>query len=469
MSAHIATLVYIAAILGLFFLDREPSAQPSKALWIPVWWLLINGSRPISQWLQTGPTVAPIDQYVEGSPLDALFFGILMTAGLTVLIFRRRLGMFRLANLPLFMFLIYCAMSTLWSDYPFVAFKRWTKGVGDVIMVMIVLNDSDPTTAIKRFLSRAAFVLVPLSILLIKYYPDLGRSYNPWTWVPMYGGVTTFKNLLGMTCLVCGLGSFWSFITAYKDRGAPHRIRHLFAHAVLLVMVTWLFWIADSVTSLCCFVLAAGVIALTSQSWVARKEWVVHVSVAAVVVLSLSALFLDPGGSVVQSLGRDPTFTGRTAIWSAAVAVSENPLLGSGFESFWTMDRMQKVFDLSGQHIQEAHNGYLEIYLNLGWIGLGFLAILIVIGYHNVITVFRKDSRAGGIRLGCFVAGVIYSFTEAGFRIMCPVWITFLLATTVVRNAPVLEELTSRHDMGFSPPDLQFADEPRAKLNQGNV
>ena len=30
---------------------------------------------------------------------------------------------------------------------------------------------------------------------------------------------------------------------------------------------------------------------------------------------------------------------------------------------------LQRVWDLSVHGIQEAHNGYLEVYINLGWIG----------------------------------------------------------------------------------------------------
>lgn len=471
MNAQIATLVYTGVILGLFFLDRDRSVRTSKALWIPVTWLLINGSRPVSEWLQTGPTVAPVDRYVEGSPLDALVFGILIAAGLIVLAYRgRQVGMLLLANLPILLFLSYCAMSTLWSDYPFVAFKRWGKAAGDVLMVLIVLTDADPISAIKRFLSRAAFVLIPLSILFIKYYPDLGRSYNSWSWVPMYSGVTTYKNLLGMTCLICGLGSVWCFMAAYRDWENARRTRHLIAHGVLLAMVIWLFWIADSMTSLSCFVMAGSVMALTGRSWVARRAWAVHVLVTVVIVLSLSVLFFDSERSLVQLLGRDPTLTGRTAIWAAVLAVSRNPFLGSGFESFWTVDRIQRVLDLSGQQVQEAHNGYVEVYLNLGWIGLSLLAVLIVTGYRNVINLFRQDSHAGRIRLGCFVVGVIYSFTEAGFRMMSPVWIAFLLAITAGANAPLPEGPTLlRNNDTLSKAEPQVADMVGVGLHQKRV
>ena len=67
-------------------------------------------------------------------------------------------------------------VSLLWSDFPDVAFKRWTKALGDLVMVLVVLSDREPISAVKRLFSRTEFLLIPLSVLLIKYYPTLGRG-----------------------------------------------------------------------------------------------------------------------------------------------------------------------------------------------------------------------------------------------------------------------------------------------------
>jgi O-antigen ligase len=89
--------------------------------------------------------------------------------------------------------------------------------------------------------------------------------------------------------------------------------------------------------------------------------------------------------------------------------------------------------------IQEAHNGYLEIYLNLGWVGITLLSLLLMAGYRNVIAMFGRDRQAGRIRLAFFVVAVVYSFTEAGFKMLTPVWICFLLAVTAVPIADIPE------------------------------
>jgi exopolysaccharide production protein ExoQ len=432
MTPQLATLIYIAGIAALFFLDRDKGARVSGWLWIPLLWLLIVGSRPVSTWFQAGPTIAQSDQNLDGSPADAAVFGVLVLAGIVVLVSRsRKVKSFLRANWPILLFFAYCAISIAWSDYSFIAFKRWIKAIGDVIMVLIVLTDPDPAIATKRFFSRASFLLLPISMLLIKYYPTLGRTYNQWTWTPMYTGVTTFKNLLGMTALVCGLGSLWSFMGAYLDKQLPHRFRHMIAHGAMVVMAIWLIHTADSMTSLACLLMAGALLWIPLQKRHRTRSIVAQCLIWGAISLSIFNLFIG-SGTILQSLGRDPTLTGRTDIWKAVLAMHTNPVIGTGYESFWMGSRLQQVDQMTEKGIQEAHDGYLEVYLNLGYAGIALLAGIIILGYRNAFALFKRDPQAGRLRLAFFTAGVIYSFTEAGFRMLTPIWVGFLLAATCI-------------------------------------
>jgi exopolysaccharide production protein ExoQ len=430
MSPQLATFAYIAVILAVFYLDRNKEARTSKALWIPVTWLMINGSRPVSMWFQSGPTLG--DEYANGSPLDAAIFGALVIAGVVTLGMRwKQLGGMLRNNSALLAYVMYCLVSTLWSDDSFVSFKRWIKSVGDVVMIVIVLTDPDQRNAIKRLLCRVGYVVIPVSILFIKYYPAWGRSYNPWTWTPQYSGVTTFKNLLGMITLVCALGVLWSFVTTWRDRPA-RRWHHLFAQGIILGMAGWIFHIANSMTSLSCFILAGAVMIMANLTWVYRRPALIHVMVAGVIAVSVVALFFDSSGGMVQSLGRNSSLTGRTDIWRIVLELSKpRAILGAGFETFWMGERLATMWRFE-PGIQEAHNGYLEMYANLGWVGVTLLAAVIVTGYRNVLAAYSRDRVLGSIKIAYFTAAVVYSLTEAGFRMMSPVWLGFLLAIIYV-------------------------------------
>lgn len=430
MNPTLAAIIVAIGIAGLFYLDRDAEARTSKALWIAVIWFLILGSRPVSLWSSKAQSLT-LQRFTEGSPVDAAIFGILIIAGILALNTRTaQVTKVLQDNLWIVLFFCYCALSIAWADYPFVGLKRWIKAVGDLVMVLIVLTDPNPRAAIKRLFARSAFLLLPISVLLIKYYPDLGREYTAQG-VPLYNGVTTSKNLLGMTCLVCGLGALWSFLQAYVQRGMPHRLRHLVAHGFILVNALWLIHAADSMTSLSCLLSAGIVMVLTWQPFVHRRRGYVHALVWTAVGISVFAIFIDTVGTLVRSLGRDTTLTGRTAIWNAVLSMGTNPLLGTGFENFWLGDRIQTIWNMTEKGIQEAHNGYLEVYINLGSVGLLLLGGMIVVGYRYALATFRNDPQAGAFRVTFITAALIYSLTEAGFRMMCPIWMMFLLINTM--------------------------------------
>jgi exopolysaccharide production protein ExoQ len=299
------------------------------------------------------------------------------------------------------------------------------------------LSDRKPFAAVKRLLARATYLLIPLSILFIKYYPDLGKGYGRWDWKAHYTGVTTDKNTLGAICLLFGLGALWRFLAAYNDRKGLDRTRRLIAHSVILAMVLWLFWIANSMTSLSCFLLGSTLLWAANSRLVVRRPAVVHLLVAAVLFVSVSVLFLGLSPGILKTMGRDPTLTDRTAIWALIASMPVHPLLGTGFESFWLGPRLERIWSVYTWGPAEAHNGYIEVFLNLGWTGVALLAAVLATGYRTVVAAYRRNLPTSRLMLAFFVVGLVYNFTEAAFfRMMAPVWIFLLLAITTVPELP---------------------------------
>jgi exopolysaccharide production protein ExoQ len=426
-------------IAGLCWLIRTPRVRTSKALWIAIIWLSIAGSRSVGQWVGTlhGDSVTDTSSaesaYTEGSPLDRNVYSGLLLAGIIVLVQRRQkvLGILR-SNWPLVAFSLYCAVSVVWSDYPDVAFKRWIKSLGDFVMVMIILTDRDRFAAIKRVVAWTGFVLIPLSVLFIKFYPDLGRGYHPWIWTPYYTGVTTNKNELGRICLVLGLGFVWRIMTALRSEHRASRNKQLLAFGACLAMVFWLLWMAGSTTSTSCFFMASALMLATNLRMVARRPWLVHAMVFGILSVSISALFLDVGSGALQAMGKDPTLTGRTDIWKLVLGMTGNPLVGTGFESFWLGKRLERMWSIYWWHPREAHDGYIEVFLNLGWLGIVMFGIVLVTGYRTVLSAFRRNAEEGSLRLAYFVTAVAYNFAESAFGSLNPIWFFFLMATVSV-------------------------------------
>lgn len=434
MPPIVASVIYTIGIASLFYLDRGEKSRVSNALWIPITWLFFCISRSFSEWLGAAPPAGDANVYIEGSPVDRTLFIVLEVIALIVLIGRRgRPYPLIRRNWLIGVFFLYAALSISWSDFPFVAFKHWIKAIGDVMMVLIVLTEPSVTGAVNRIVTRLGFVLLPLSILYIKYYPQLGRRLtNSWTLEPI--GVCDQKNGLGILCYILGLGLLWRFRRIFNDRQDPSRRRRLIAISTVLAMAIWLLWTCNSLSSICVLSMASAAMLLCKRPVFRKTPAFVHLLITAIIGLSLYALFLQSSGGLVEGLGRDSTLSGRTKGWRIMLSIPNNRLLGAGYDSFWLGPRLEKIWHaFPGLKIGQAHNGYVEIILNLGWLGAILLALLIANGYLNVIRAYRFDPDIGSLKIAYFLAVVVNGFTEGIFRMMTPPWIFFLLVTAIAQ------------------------------------
>jgi exopolysaccharide production protein ExoQ len=430
MIQLIAIAVIVPAMLWLQFQNWREKEKVSKALWIPLVWIVIAGSRSVSSWFMASDNRNVAQRYEEGTPLDAALFAFLIVCALFVLNRRvRGIGSFLRANNAVHVFYGFCAISIVWSDFPLISLKHWVKLVGDLTMALVVLTDPNRWVAVRRLLSTAALVLLPLSVLFILAFPDLGSKFNPTDQQMYYSGVTTQKNELGLISLTFGLGALWCFLGDWENRERRDRRRRLIVQGAILVMALWLVVKANSITSLSSFLLSATVMVLAGTRTVSRNYRYVHWVTGSAVGLAVFALFIDSSGVLLRLLGRNSTLTGRTDIWKAVLSFQTNPLIGTGFDSFWLGSRIQGVADKIGYSgITEAHNGYLEIYINVGWIGVALLVWMILRGYSRASAVLRVDPYAGRFQLAFIVAAVMYNLSEAGFRNVNVMWVAFLIA-----------------------------------------
>src|SRR5439155_17199404 len=252
LPPSIASCLTLAFIIFLFRRDIREKPGISGALWLPVLWLILGCSRSVSEWLNIfGLPVSGAASVEEGSPLDASFCFALIIAGFCVLM-KRQVSLSEIIsnNGWLIAFLLYCFISIAWSDFPFIALKRWLKVLGHSIMALIILTEPDPEEALTRLMKRCAYVVVPVSILFIKYYPQWGRAFDPWSGGAINTGITANKNALGCDCLILGFFFFWHLLQTWpSERGRPRR-NELFLTAGFLMAICWLLSMAHSSTSL---------------------------------------------------------------------------------------------------------------------------------------------------------------------------------------------------------------------------
>jgi exopolysaccharide production protein ExoQ len=422
----LALLVTIVFVVFLFRRDIRERPNVTGALWLPVVWMLLIGSRSVMGWLNTWGLVT-LGSVEEGNPIDALVYFSLIVAGVAVLNQRQvSLSEVLRQNGWLMAFIAYCFIAIVWSDYPFISFKRWIKILGHPIMALIILTEPDPKEALERLMKRSAYILVPFSILLIKYYPEIGRKFDDWTGQPMNNGITTHKNLLGAACLILGFFFFWHLLITWRRPRDTARRKELRLIGALLFMIAWLLWKAHSATSLLSLLIAILVVLALGRRWVNKKAIGAYI-VLAVIGLAVAELTFGIFGRIVDLTGHESTIMGRAELWGQLLALRTNPIFGTGFESFWLGDRLVLLSEGRPWQPNEAHNGYLEIYLNLGLIGLLMLIGLFIATFRKIRTELLQNFEWGRFRLAFLVAAVLYNWTEAAFRGLNLVWFAFYI------------------------------------------
>jgi O-antigen ligase len=381
----------VALIVAWLWRASRREVGASAALWLPVLWLAVIGSRFVSQWLSWGAG-GPV-AVVDGSPVDSTFFAAMNVLGALVLIQRRRAVVRILRDNPLVVvILLYAFASIAWSDFPFVSFKRYVKALGHPIMALVVATDPQPQRALQIVLRRCAILLLPASILVIKYFPEIGRYYDGWGGAVWYQGVAIGKNALAQTSMLFGVLFLWLLITGRSAGTSRPSSMERLENLAGLAMAGWLLWQADSDTSLSLFLIGGGIV-LALKVAIVRRHAVLWFGVVFPMFVALAAATPSIRLAVLGLLGRDPTFTDRTLLWADTLAIHDAVSIGGGFEAFWLGARLDILWEQWWWRPIQAHNGYLELYLHLGAIGLTLQLALIVVVMTRLLVAARRGDR----------------------------------------------------------------------------
>jgi O-antigen ligase len=429
MPPILALTIGTGFIAWLLRKDMAFRGRLSPGMWIPFLWLLIRGSRPVSAWLGIGGT-----SELEGNPFEALIAFILFFAAFLILR-RRRFpwGSLPYLNVAFFLLLAYLALSTLWSPDPFVAFKRWFKEFGSVLIALVVLTERDPAESFKSVCVRCAYILFPLSVVLTKYYPRFGRGFSPGGF-PMVTGVTDQKNSLGLICCVFGLALVWDLVDARKQQAGGGSWTRLLPQWIALAIGIWLLLTSQSKTSLLAF-LAGLAIFLSPYVTMVRRAPAAFARGCVIVVsvlLILAAVQTVVFAPVLEAVNRDTTFTERTKIWHAVLAQPTNPVVGTGFFSFWLKYRGAVLAE--GIPQDNAHSGYLEMYLDGGIIGCALLGIFLLTTCWRLAGAFSPDNTFARTVFAFAIMGLITSFAETYYFRPDVIWFATVLATLAPRS-----------------------------------
>jgi exopolysaccharide production protein ExoQ len=418
-------------VAWLLYRDVKERPAVSRASWIVVAWVVIYSSRPVMSWFADPSAAVSPQSYDEGDFGEALVSLAVIVAGLIVLLRRgARLRQLAEQNKWLAVVYLFWLHSILWSDYPIITAKRLFKDLGNVAMVLMVLTDQNSVQAMKAVCARCVYIGIPLSLVLVRYFPELGRAYTGYNQDQLsFVGITANKNTLGMLALVTVIFMLWDFLDALQTSRHSTDWVNIGARAAVLMTAWYLLVISDSATSLVCAVIGSMLLFLLGLAYFKRRPgrfevWGISVMVSLWVVnagLGLHEAF-------VQSLGRNMSLTTRTEMWPVLFRLQDNPLLGAGFDTFWAGERLVQSERALGALFLQAHNGYLETYLNGGAIGVGLLIVLLSVSYRRIRERLALGTLDARFRLAMLIVAIVHNFTEATFYKLSVVWFVTVFA-----------------------------------------
>jgi len=259
-------------------------------------------------------------------------------------------------------------------------------------------------------------------------------------------GVTTHKNSLGLLAMLAALLFLWNIFQ--KDK------RGKIIAIVYLIMIAYLLNGGGHTRSSTAIVLIFIAVAayLFMGKYKSRPERLLPVIVGVFVitlVTNVSAEFIlgAPIDVIISvAIGKDPTLTGRTILWQDLITLGKRHFfLGYGYEGFWTPLIMPDLKEVSGGIHSwgptQSHNGYIEVFLNLGILGLIFLGFVVISTFKGAINHCYQNFDYGRIRIVLFLIVMLHNYSEASFtkptRLL---WFTFLL---VAMNVPYFKHYSS--------------------------
>ncbi len=273
--------------------------------------------------------------------------------------------------------------SAVWSEYPLLTLRKGVVVLGTTMFGAYFAAAYRRDQQL-RLLCIVAGLLAALSAAAAVLYPSYGIDPFSGDWC----GVFPQKNSLGRFMVLGGI----AFLLCSGEGGFARLLRGAGVSSCLAVLL-----MSGSRGALIALLLFLVVVLMNSLLRV-NPTTAVPIFIAIVLAGTACAAFaLENADAALLMIGRDVTLTGRTQLWQSAwLAILQKPWLGYGFNSFWmglngpSSLIMSQVSFLA----PHAHNGYLDLCLDLGFSGLGVFAVGWAARLRTAVREYRFDSSA---------------------------------------------------------------------------
>ncbi|MBX9255132.1 O-antigen ligase family protein [Desmonostoc muscorum CCALA 125] len=369
--------------------------------------LLIYSGGILTLILSGGALQSDTAEY-DSSLTKIVFFVIYLITWL-LLILRWKTTLYILTKgLSFYPIFILAALSIIWSVDPSITLKNSFTLINTSLFGMYFAS----RYTLKQQLQLLAWtfgIAIGLSIIFVIALPKYGIQADLDS--SKWRGIYTHKNGLGARMVI---SSIVFFILGYQDKKHPWRwlLRTGFSFSILLLLLS------SSTSSLIILISM-----ITSFFVFKIGRWSYQLMIPSLIIIATISQILyfslsNAADALLTGIGKDPTLTGRTDLWPLVMdMIWKHPWLGYGYGAFWQGWHGESAYIWlnSGWTPNHAHNGYLTICLDLGFLGLG----LFFLGF------FRS-----------YVQGLAWvRITKTGFDIWPVIHMTYVILASLTESS----------------------------------
>ncbi|WP_044749133.1 O-antigen ligase family protein [Bacillus alveayuensis] len=314
-----------------------------------------------------------------------IFFSIIILLFLMYFIFTKRINIIRglLTNSLLFLFIFYTSISFLWSVDVKMSLYRVFLLIVSTLFALYIFERFELTEWF-YYLSVTVFLCIIVSIFFILFIPELGIHHDQYLF-GAWKGIYFHKNGFGSILIINIIMGFYQYLNLKKNKIIP--VLNIIFSLILL-------YYSQSKTALLIFIIMIVILLCLK---IRKFPKLLRISLTIfflTIFLCIGFFVLGNIGLILNVLNRDLTLSGRIEIWNYVYIKSNlSPFFGYGYGGFWTEKTRatQDILRLIGFPIYSSHNGFLDILVNLGYIGLFIFILVFVSGLVYSFLILQKN------------------------------------------------------------------------------
>jgi O-antigen ligase len=396
----------------------------------------------------------------------------------SMILFFRNQPMITIRDIPWPMWAVFSwmALSTIWSAYPAITALAVFSQVATTAFALFLVALFSWRHLLRMFANVIRFILGaslvfefiaavivqgPIAPLFKNYTgekPPAAAFY--WTQGHLFDGeriqgIVGNSNLLAFVAML----GVVTFAVEYAIIGTK---RWISAVCILASVVTMLLAKSAGIGFAMAAILIAAIVSIAAEG---KERDVRHkyYRIAWAFAGTIGVIVLFFRATVFEFFGKSPDMTGRSGIWKLVLGlIEQRPIFGWGWTSHWMpgVKPYEGLVVINNVPYYQAHNAYLDITLQLGFIGAALFAILFLTTFIKLWRLAVRHTVALYLwPILIFMGLSVWSLTES--RILIEIgWV--LLALFVVKVNQPEEMLEPR---GRSPKRVRLLSFRKRKIN----